>query len=212
VDFPQQPIAPALGFLDDRAPLEGADDRMSAAPQKTRSAGAVAGPSWADDIHAVLAASGIRQVALVPDAGHARLIDLCRADKEMRVVPLTTEEEGIALLAGAWLGGEKGVLLMQSSGVGNCINMLSLTKICAFPLLTLVTMRGEWGEFNPWQVPMGRSTPAVLEGAGVITQRVEEAAEVRATVEAAARLAFSGPYAVAVLLSQRLIGAKAFED
>jgi sulfopyruvate decarboxylase TPP-binding subunit len=90
--------------------------------------------------------------------------------------------------------------------------MLSLAKVCAFPLLTLVTMRGEWGEFNPWQVPMGRSTPDVLERAGVITQRVDEGSEVKATVEAAARLAFSGPCAVAVLLSQRLIGAKAFED
>jgi sulfopyruvate decarboxylase alpha subunit len=173
---------------------------------------ATAGPRWADDIHAVLAANRVRQVGLVPDAGHARLIDLCRADPAMRVVPLTTEEEGVALLAGAWLGGERGVLLMQSSGVGNCINMLSLTRICAFPLLTLVTMRGEWGEFNPWQVPMGRAAPEVLEAAGVITQRADTAEAVRPAVEAAARLAFSGPYAVAVLLSQRLIGAKAFED
>jgi sulfopyruvate decarboxylase alpha subunit len=185
---------------------------MTAASEKTRAGTAAPGPSWADEMHAVLAANEVRQVALVPDAGHARLIDLCRADPTMRVVPLTPEEEGVALLAGAWLGGEKGVLLMQSSGVGNCINMLSLAKVCAFPLLTLVTMRGEWGEFNPWQVPMGRSTPDVLERAGVITQRVDEGSEVKATVEAAARLAFSGPCAVAVLLSQRLIGAKAFED
>src|SRR5258705_2995071 len=76
----------------------------------------------------------------------------------MRAVPLTTEEEGVALLAGAWAGGQRGVLLMQSSGVGNCVNMFSLTQIFRFPFLTLVTMRGEWGEFNPWQVPMGTST------------------------------------------------------
>jgi hypothetical protein len=73
---------------------------------------------------------------------------------------LTTEEEGIALAAGAWLGGQRAVLLMQSSGVGNCINMLSLPVNCRMPFLTLVTMRGEWGEFNPWQVPMGTATPA----------------------------------------------------
>ena len=76
---------------------------------------------------------------------------------------LTTEEEGIALAAGAWLGGQRSVLLMQSSGVGNCINMLSLSAICRFPLLMLVTMRGEWAEFNPWQVPMGRATQPALE-------------------------------------------------
>jgi sulfopyruvate decarboxylase alpha subunit len=171
-----------------------------------------AGPSWADDIHAVLKAQKVRQVALVPDAGHARLIDLCRNDPSMRVVPLTTEEEGVALLAGAWLGGDRGVLLLQSSGVGNCINMLSLAKVCAFPLLMLVTMRGEWGEFNQWQVPMGQGTPSALEGGGMIVHRASAPAEVKPTVDAAARLAFSGSLGCAVLLSQRLIGAKHFED
>ena len=84
----------------------------------------------------------------------------------MRARPLTTEEEGVALLAGAWAGGQRGVLLMQSSGVGNCINMLSLTQIFRFPFLTLVTMRGEWGEFNPWQVPMGSSTAGRVRTVG----------------------------------------------
>ena len=68
--------------------------------------------------------AGIRQVAMVPDAGHSRLIRSFEADPETRVVTLTTEEEGVAMLAGAWLGGERGVLLLQSSGVGNCINMI----------------------------------------------------------------------------------------
>ena len=82
---------------------------------------------WADEVHAMFKAANIRQIAIVPDAGHSRLIRLCEQDKAMRVVRLTSEEEGVALLAGAWLGGEKGVLLMQSSGVGNCINMLGLS-------------------------------------------------------------------------------------
>src|SRR4051795_7545853 len=124
---------------------------------------------WSGAVFDILTELDVRQVAIVPDAGHSRLIRLCEDDPQKRVVTLTTEEEGVALLAGAWLGGERGVLLMQSSGVGNCINMLSLARICAFPLLALVTMRGEWGEFNPWQVPMGRATPDVLEAAGVMT-------------------------------------------
>ena len=114
---------------------------------------------WRDEIFAALKAAGIRQVGYVPDAGHARLIELVHADPEIRAVPLTTEEEGVALAAGAWLGGQRAALLMQSSGVGNCINMLSLAKDCRFPLLMLVTMRGEWAEFNPWQVPMGIEDP-----------------------------------------------------
>ena len=113
---------------------------------------------WRDEIFGVLRQVGIAQIGYVPDAGHARLIDLIRGDPEIRAVPLTTEEEGIAVAAGAWLGGERAALLMQSSGVGNCINMLSLAKNCRFPLVMLVTMRGEWGEFNPWQVPMGSKT------------------------------------------------------
>ena len=166
---------------------------------------------WPADMHAALQAAAVRQVAYVPDAGHARLITLCAADPAMRMVPLTTEEEGIALAAGAWLGGERSVLLMQSSGVGNCINALAMIETCGFPLLTLVTMRGEFGEFNPWQVPMGRATPAVLEAAQVVVHRASEAGSVGAIVAGAARLAFSGYQAVAVLLSQQLIGAKSFQ-
>lgn len=77
----------------------------------------------------------------------------------MQPTVLTTEEEGIGILAGAWLGGERGVLLMQSSGVGNCINTLSLSKVCGFPLLIIVTMRGEWGELNLGRSRWVRSQP-----------------------------------------------------
>jgi len=126
----------------------------------------------------------------------------------MAAVVLTTEEEGIALSAGAWLGGQRTALLMQSSGVGNCINMLSLPLNCRMPFFTLVTMRGEWGEFNPWQVPMGSATEAVLKAAGVQVRRAERADEVVELVAASAALAFDSAIPVAVLLSQRLIGAK----
>jgi sulfopyruvate decarboxylase alpha subunit len=167
-------------------------------------------PAWADEVHPQLSAAGIRQVAIVPDAGHSRLIKLCEADKTMRVVRLTTEEEGVALLGGAWLGGEKGVLLMQSSGVGNCINMLSLSISCQFPLLMLVTMRGDHGEFNPAQVPMGNATQAVLEAMGVIVKRADTAADVPEMVSGALRLAFNTYRPVAVLIGQRVSGAKDF--
>jgi len=163
---------------------------------------------WRDEIFGVLKAAEIRQVGYVPDAGHARLIELCRNDTEIRAVPLTTEEEGVALAAGAWLGGQRAALLMQSSGVGNCINMLSLTKTCRFPLLMLVAMRGEWAEFNPWQVPMGSNTRAVLELCNVLVYRVEHFEDAAETVAAALDMAFKADFAAAVLLSQSLIGAK----
>jgi len=166
--------------------------------------------AWPDEVHALLKAACVRQVAIVPDAGHARLIKLCEKDKSMRVVRLTTEEEGVALLAGAWLGGEKGVLLMQSSGVGNCINMLTLPIACQFPLLMLVTMRGDHGEFNPAQIPMGNATQAVLEALGVIVKRADTAGDVTDMVSGALRLAFNTYRPVALLIGQRVLGAKDF--
>jgi sulfopyruvate decarboxylase alpha subunit len=170
-----------------------------------------AAQAWPDLIHGALGELSVRQVAFVPDAGHTRLIELCQADPDMRAVPLTTEEEGVALAAGAWLGGQRAVLLMQSSGVGNCVNMLALNQVGRFPLLALVTMRGEWGEQNPWQLPMGQSTTAVLKAAGVIAQRLETPEHAADTVRAAGAMAFEGQVPVAVLIGQRLIGAKSFE-
>ena len=176
-----------------------------------RSVSAIAEPAWPAAIHRVFKQQGVRQVAYVPDAGHRHLIELCRADVQLRAVPLTTEEDGMALLAGAWLGGERGALLMQSSGVGNCINAIaSLTRACQFPLFMLVTMRGDWGEGNPWQVPMGRAVAPVLETMGVRVVTVDTAEDVEPTVAAMLAMSYTTSTAIAVLLSQRLLGAKAF--
>ncbi len=165
---------------------------------------------WRDDIFAVLQDHDIKQVYHVPDAGHSKLIEACQRSNAIRTLALTTEEEGIAIAAGAWLGGQRSALLMQSSGVGNTINMVGLTKTLRFPFLTLITMRGDYGEFNSWQYPMGQGTPKVLEAMGMMLYSVDEAREVKATVDAAARSAFHGGQSVAVLLRQKLIGIKDF--
>jgi sulfopyruvate decarboxylase alpha subunit len=167
---------------------------------------------WPAQIHEALRAWEVRQVGYVPDAGHSRLIERCHADPQMVTTVLTTEEEGVALLAGAWLGGQRGVLLMQSSGVGNCINMFSLLKSCRMPLVAIVTMRGEWGEFNPWQIPMGSTTPRSLELAGLATYRVEREELVRETVEVALGCAYDTHCPSAVILSQRMLGRKKWTD
>src|SRR5687768_13114936 len=167
---------------------------------------------WPEEVHRELKAAAVRIVGYVPDAGHKRLIELCQADKTMRAVVLSTEEEGIGLAAGAWLGGERSVLLMQSSGVGNVINVLGMVKECRFPLVTLVTMRGEEGEFNPWQVPMGQATRATLEAMGTVVQRPSSAGDIAPTVNAALRLAYNSYASVAVLIPQRIIGIKSFQE
>ena len=167
--------------------------------------------AWPDQIFRKLCEADVRQVVYVPDAGHARLIELCHQSR-MNPTVLTTEEEGIGILAGAWLGGERGVLLMQSSGVGNCINTLSLARVCAFPLVMVVTMRGQWGEVNPWQVPMGQIAGDSLRLAGAVVYEVDDFDLAASAVEAATRIAFNGGLTAAVLLSQRMIGTKLFKD
>jgi sulfopyruvate decarboxylase alpha subunit len=164
--------------------------------------------SWPQEVHRELAAAQVRIVGYVPDAGHQRLIELCQGDRKMRAVVLTTEEEGIGLTAGAFLGGEKSVLLMQSSGVGNVINAAGLLKTCRIPLLMIVTMRGEAGEFNSWQVPMGEATPGVLEAMGVSVQRATRAEEIAPLVAEALRQ----KQATAVLIAQSVIGIKSFRQ
>jgi sulfopyruvate decarboxylase TPP-binding subunit len=166
--------------------------------------------AWQDALYDLLRRHRITQFAYVPDAGHSILIDRSLADPEAHSIPLTTEEEGVALIAGADLGGARAVLLMQSSGVGNCINMLSLIKHGRFPFLALVSMRGDFGEGNPWQFAMGQATEAVLAAMGVICLRIDRPEDVVASASAALTMVFQSGQAVAVLLSQRLIGAKPF--
>ncbi|MEZ5658099.1 MAG: thiamine pyrophosphate-binding protein [Burkholderiaceae bacterium] len=167
-----------------------------------------AGPAWQRSIFKVLKQGGVRQIAYVPDAGHAQVIRSAIADPEIEDVVLTTEEEGVALACGAWLGGQRAVLLMQSSGVGNCVNMFSLLQSADFPFLTLVTMRGEYAEFNPWQNPMGRATQGAFELMGIRVMRVSDPEQVEEVVSAAFDAVFMAGEKVAVLLSQNLIGRK----
>jgi sulfopyruvate decarboxylase alpha subunit len=163
---------------------------------------------WQNEVYDLLRHHEVTQFAYVPDAGHRVLIERCLADPNVQPVALTTEEEGVALLAGADLGGARGVLLMQSSGVGNCVNMLSLARTCRFPLLMLITMRGEWEEFNPWQVPMGGIVEPVLKLCEAEVYRALNADEVEGLAERAVQRVFGDERIAAVLLSQQLIGKK----
>lgn len=164
--------------------------------------------AWRQDVYDVLRAGRVELIAYVPDAGHARAIEAATADPDVRDVVLTTEEEGVAVVAGAWLGGRRAALLMQSSGVGNCVNMFSLLDNCRIPFLTVVTMRGEYAEFNPWQSPMGRAAQASLELMGIAVHRVDRADDVAEVLGAAVDQAFLAGDRVAVLLGQRLVGRK----
>ena len=165
---------------------------------------------WSSDVFREIKARNIETVCTIPDGGLTRLLKMVGADKDMRLVTLSTEEEGMGVVTGQWLGGKRAMMAMQSSGVGNCINALGYPAIMRAPCLMLVTMRGVWGEFNHWQVQMGMGTQPVLEAIGVRCFPVDKPSEVAETFGAAADLAFNGGISSAVLVSQRIIGAKGF--
>lgn len=167
---------------------------------------------WWKQVFEAFKQAGVRQVAYVPDAGHASLIEACIADNDIRAIALTTEEEGVAVLAGAWLGGDRGALLMQSSGVGNCINMFSLAVTCRFPLALFVTMRGQWHEFNPWQFPMGQTAESQLNTAGLQTLTATAPEDVGPLAAATLDQAYTGGGMSALLLHQRLMPVKTFDQ
>ncbi|MEO8652439.1 MAG: phosphonopyruvate decarboxylase [Hyphomicrobiaceae bacterium] len=165
---------------------------------------------WSADVFKEMKARDIKTVATIPDGGLTSLLKMIGADKDMRLVTLSTEEEGIGIVTGQWLGGNRAMIAMQSSGVGNCINALGIPVTLRTPCLMLVTMRGQWGEFNPWQVPMGQATRTVLEAVGVRCFPVEKVEEIGEVFAAAADIAFNSTVSAAVLVSQRVIGAKGF--
>lgn len=163
---------------------------------------------WQRQVFDVFKAGKIAHVSYVPDGGHRGLIALCREAAEIGTTVLTTEEEGVGLATGLWLGGQRSAILMQSSGVGNCINTFALTEACRIPLLLLVTMRGEFAEYIPFQIPMGKRTPDVLAVMGFDVFRADTTDTVADVVAGALDQAFFCNRAVAVLLSQRMIGRK----
>ncbi|MCH1559009.1 MAG: phosphonopyruvate decarboxylase [Alphaproteobacteria bacterium] len=166
--------------------------------------------SWQNNLFEILKNEGITIFSYVPDAGHKVLIDRALLDDSITAIPLTSEQEGVGIAAGAYLGGSKAVLLMQSSGVGNCINQLSLIKHGQFPFLTIISMRGEFGEGNPWQYAMGEAVIPSLESIGVKCLKIYNQDDVSKTIQSALTMTFKAERSIAVLLSQKLLGSKKF--
>jgi sulfopyruvate decarboxylase alpha subunit len=165
---------------------------------------------WPKLIFDRLVEAGVSLFAYVPDFGNAKIVEMADAHNGTRSVLLTSEEEGVALCCGADLVGERAVLCMQSSGVGNVPNFLSLVQAGRFPMLMIVTMRGDYGEQNPWQYPMGQAVTPVLEAMGTLVIRVERPDELDAAVIAAINAAFRAGQGVALVLTQKFLGAKSF--
>jgi sulfopyruvate decarboxylase subunit alpha len=107
---------------------------------------------------------GIDFIVSVPCVNLSRILNMVDDDPDIMHVPVTREEEGIGICAGAYLGGKRPAILMQNSGLGNSVNALkSLMELYEFPLIMVMSHRGTEGEPICGQVPMGESTPRILE-------------------------------------------------
>ena len=107
---------------------------------------------------------GIDFIVSVPCVNLSKILNMVDDDPEITHIPVTREEEGIGICAGAYLGGKRPAILMQNSGLGNSINALkSLMELYEFPLIMIMSHRGTEGESICGQVPMGESTPRILE-------------------------------------------------
>ncbi|MCC6179460.1 MAG: decarboxylase [Chloroflexi bacterium] len=165
--------------------------------------------TWYETTFECLKQQDIRSVVYVPDTIIGDLIRLTEADHSFDVVGLTREEEGVGILCGAHLGGRRGVLMMQNSGLGNAANALaSLAMPYQVPFLMLISQRGELGEFNTVQVGMGQALRPILDSLGIPHFTLERQDEIAPVLTGASKLAFSTDRPVAIVLSPLLTGGK----
>jgi sulfopyruvate decarboxylase alpha subunit len=164
---------------------------------------------WWEIVYQRLKANEVRLIAHVPDQVLSPLIRRLEEDPYFEVVRLTREEEGVGILCGGHLGGMRGALLMQSSGLGNSLNALGgLPLAYRIPFLMIISPRGRLSEFNPSQVPMGQAVPKLLDALGIETTVLERRRVVAEQFDQAARTCFSTGSVVAMIVSTLMSGGK----
>jgi sulfopyruvate decarboxylase alpha subunit len=163
-------------------------------------------PEWATGVADGLRAAGCLDVIHVPDTPLSRILDaLNRRHPDVRTVLATREEEAVGIAAGLYLGGARPALLMQSSGIGNILNAVgSLLLPYRIPTVIVVSLRGDSGEWNSAQVPMGRAVTALLDTFGIRHVSLDHGDKASATVQSLATEAFATGVPTACLLPRRL--------
>lgn len=166
-------------------------------------------PSWSKHVADVLRRNGIRLFTTVPDYIVSHVLEHLWADPGCRVVTASREEEGVGIAAGAFLAGERGAVLMQNSGLGNCVNTLgSLCVASQIPVVLVISHRGDLGEFNPAQVPMGQATERILDALDIRHVKPRTVAELESQADGLIKLAYTRGLPVAFILSPELTGGK----
>lgn len=165
--------------------------------------------SWETAVTSALRASDVRVVTYLPDSVIANLIETTEEDDAFSSFRVAREEEAVSVLAGAWLGGECGALICQSSGLTNCFNALGSHSIAnGLPFVGLVTRRGDIGEHNFSQVPGGYNMSRLLDDVGVRNRSLDAGDPIEETVERAVDTARSTGQPYVLLLERNLTGEK----
>jgi sulfopyruvate decarboxylase subunit alpha len=166
-------------------------------------------PAWALGVCAGTHAAGSRDVIYVPDNPLSHVLRVFEQQyPNVRLILATREEEAFGIAAGVYLGGGLPTVMLQSSGLGNSLNAItSLLLPYQIPVLMVVSMRGDSGEWNAAQVPMGRAVQSILESIGVAHTTVESADAAAGTVRLAGKSAFGTRITGACLLPRRVTTA-----
>ena len=163
-------------------------------------------PRWAAGVCAGIHAAGIRDVVYVPDNPLSHVLRTFEQQyRDVRLLLATREEEAFGIAAGLYLGGRLPTVMLQSSGLGNSLNALtSLLLPYQIPVLMVVSMRGDSGEWNAAQVPMGRAVRGIFDSIGVPHSTVASADAASDTVRLAGRTAFGTRTCGACLLPRQV--------
>jgi sulfopyruvate decarboxylase alpha subunit len=168
---------------------------------------------WASGVCAGFAAAGITHVAYVPDNPLSSVLNALEGYPKIRTTLATREEEAFGIAAGLYLGGVRAAVMLQSSGLGNSLNALtSLIVPYQIPMLILISMRGDAGEWNSAQVPMGRAVVPILDAMGIPHATVASPEATAPTVELVARTAFETRMSGACLLPRRITAPRVVEN
>jgi sulfopyruvate decarboxylase alpha subunit len=164
---------------------------------------------WPAKIVSTLKANDICSISYVPDSVIGRILKVAEKDPYFHFTALAREEEGIGIIAGEYFGGRYGCLMMQSAGLGNCINALaSLAIPYQIPFMMLISQRGELGEFNACHVVMGKALRRILEALGIQHFTIDREDELETILNGAIKTAYTCGQPVAVILSSVLVGWK----
>jgi len=170
---------------------------------------AASAPAWARTLLDVFRAEDIHNLVFLPDTVMGRLLALAESDTYFRLVGVHREEEAVGILTGMFMGGQRGAMLIQSSGLGNALNALgSLAMAYRIPFPLLVSLRGELGEFNPAQLQMGRAVPGCLDALNIRHVTLRSETDLETIVSGALKTCYTAEEPFGLLLSAQLTGWK----